>query len=329
MPNVDEEMDVELFLVVAPDVPMTLFMDETYVHRILMNLLSNALKFTKAGYILLSIETSNDRLIAKVEDTGCGLAPDFIPKMWEPFQQGEVRGSQRGTGLGLSIIKQLLQRMDGSIEVESRFKTEDSGPFFRSGSTFTITLPLNSTSTFSQIPRSTSRENVALLVDDESRYSEGLRRSWEKFGYQVITAQNTSDLPPLEWKYVWADPTILRGNQDLFRTLLQRDEWNILVPFGARDSLDSLPGIQAAIHIVTLQRPLIWHLFERRVLSANQPSPDITLPKTLRFAPEVEVMDDTLIERQRTKLNSEKAVVMLVEDNPVCVSPACFVCCNY
>lgn len=112
LPNLDEESRVQLFVVVAPDVPKTLFMDETYIHRILMNLLSNALvseifrgprsiliqvqKFTRTGYILLSLQLSDDNLLAIVSDTGCGLDPAFIPDMWTPFKQGEVRGSARG-----------------------------------------------------------------------------------------------------------------------------------------------------------------------------------------------------------------------------------------
>lgn len=97
LPNIDDETTVELFLIVTPEVPSSLFMDETYIHRILMNLLSNALKFTRSGYVMLSISIVNGKLIAKVEDTGCGLDPDFIPRMWDPFQQGEVRGTQRST----------------------------------------------------------------------------------------------------------------------------------------------------------------------------------------------------------------------------------------
>ena len=64
LPNQDEDADVEVMVVVSPNVPHSLFIDETYVHRILMNLLSNALKFTSSGYILLSIEMNNDDLVA-------------------------------------------------------------------------------------------------------------------------------------------------------------------------------------------------------------------------------------------------------------------------
>jgi signal transduction histidine kinase len=53
LPNKDDEAEVELMVVVSPDVPTSIFMDETYIHRVLMNLLSNGLKFTSKGYILV------------------------------------------------------------------------------------------------------------------------------------------------------------------------------------------------------------------------------------------------------------------------------------
>lgn len=70
----DDEAVVEIMVVVKPDVPKSIFLDETYIHRILMNLLSNALKFTSSGYILLLVEVENGRLVATVKDTGPGMS---------------------------------------------------------------------------------------------------------------------------------------------------------------------------------------------------------------------------------------------------------------
>lgn len=127
--NQDEEVDVEVMVMVSPNVPHSLFIDETYTHRILMNLLSNALKFTSSGYILLSIQMRNDKLMASVTDTGCGVPPAFLPQLFEPSKQAQVRGAGRGTGLGLSIIKQLLRKMQGTIVGESKYRDdEDVGP---------------------------------------------------------------------------------------------------------------------------------------------------------------------------------------------------------
>lgn len=268
---------------------------------------------------MLSISIVNGKLIAKVEDTGCGLDPDFIPRMWDPFQQGEVRGTQRGTGLGLSIIKELLQKMHGTIEVASQFRNEDPDSTARSGSTFTITLPLQTTTPLLEAPANAAKPNVAVLVQEEdSLYSDGLQISWEKFGYRVHIANKVSDLPNIEWRYVWADLAFLKANMGQFNELIQREDLIILVPSNSQESLRELPGIHTSSHFVVLQKPLTWHLFEKRVQSAQQQPAAAMPPKTLRFAPEVEVMDATLKERPRiARKASRKAVILIVEDNPV------------
>ena len=180
LPNVDEDSHVELYVVVSPDVPKTLFLDETFIHRILMNLLSNALKFTRNGYILLSIEMDSENLIATVRDTGCGLEPSFIPEMWTPFKQGEVRGSARGTGLGLSIIKQLLKRMNGKIDVQSRYMhSEGVGPQ-HSGTTFTVTVAMPSTVSRPVTPATNEKPKIAILARKQDRALEGLQQCWRR-----------------------------------------------------------------------------------------------------------------------------------------------------
>ena len=321
LPNIDEEANVELFLVVAPGVPSGLFLDETYIDRILMNLLSNALKFTRSGYVMLLIEVVNGKLSVIVEDTGCGLNPDFIPRMWDPYEQGEVRGTQRGTGLGLSIVKQLLQRMNGTIQVTSRFRTKDSEPSFRSGSTFTMTLPLQTTSSSPDRRRNSSfavLPNIALLVQEEdSAYTHGLRLSWEKFGFRTHVSLDVSSLPKLEWKYVWADAAFLKNHTTQLEQLMQWTSSTILVSSNSQSTVDMLPGIEAAPHFVTLSKPLTWHLFEKRIQTAQQRPSQSAPSKTLRFAPEVEVMDVLPMEKSRPRKETPRAVILVVEDNPV------------
>ena len=305
LPNKDDEADVELCVVVAPDVPTSVFLDETYIHRILMNLLSNACKFTRSGYIILSIEVSGDKLIASVRDTGIGLDPTFIPQMFEPYKQGEQKGNQRGTGLGLSIIKQLLQAMNGTITVDSKFAySQDVGPN-QSGSTFTVTVPLQPSSLPPQPADQQDQRHVAILSETDTRSLQGIRTAWEMFGHQVTVATNISDLPEQEWKYIWADMPFLLNNKDQFRRLMKRQDLLVLVPYDTQSSLSDLPGIVAAPHIVLLPRPLIWHSFATRVDAANRRSRSATVSRTLRFAPVVEVVQD-IATVELAQINSEQ-----------------------
>jgi signal transduction histidine kinase/CheY-like chemotaxis protein len=305
LPNKDDEADVELCVVVAPDVPTSVFLDETYIHRILMNLLSNACKFTRSGYIILSIEVSGDKLIASVRDTGIGLDPTFIPQMFEPYKQGEQKGNQRGTGLGLSIIKQLLQAMNGTITVDSKFAySQDVGPN-ESGSTFTVTVPLQPSSLPPQSPDQQDQKHVAILSETDTRSLQGIRTAWEMFGHQVTVATNISDLPEQEWKYIWADMPFLLNNKDQFRRLMKRQDWLILVPYDTQNSLSELPGIVAAQNVILLPRPLVWHSFATRVDAANRRSRSAAVSRTLRFAPVVEVVQD-IAPLELAQINSEQ-----------------------
>lgn len=107
------------------DVP-TLIGDRRRIEQVLGNLVGNAIKFTAAGEIVVSLQThrvthSTLNLRAEVKDTGPGIDQDFLPKLFTPFTQGDTGiGRQHGgTGLGLSISKQLIELMGGAIGVQS------------------------------------------------------------------------------------------------------------------------------------------------------------------------------------------------------------------
>ncbi|KAF2496131.1 hypothetical protein BU16DRAFT_617623 [Lophium mytilinum] len=328
LPNIDDEGRVQLFVIVAPDVPKTLFLDETYIHRILMNLLSNALKFTRAGYVLLSIEMLNDNLIVKVKDTGCGLDPTFIPDMWTPFKQGEVRGSARGTGLGLSIIKRLLARMNASIDLETKYMhSEDVGPE-RSGTTLTVTIPMQSTMTRPATTPTADRPRIAILSKHMDRSMEGLRNCWESFEYEADLVPNVTGLTSSKWKYIWAELSFLNENIGQFNTLSKKKNLSVLVPYDTHDSLEGLPGILSSPNFIMLPRPLIWHTFERRILASKHRRQSTAPSQALRFAAEVEVLNGELDGASNGTSNgvatekpseepAAKYVILLVEDNPI------------
>ena len=317
LPNRDDGDQVDLIMVVSPDVPRSLFMDETYIHRILMNLLSNAIKFTRSGYISLLIEMKGDNLIGTVKDTGLGIPRSFLPELFEPFTQAQVRGSQRGTGLGLSIIKQLLHKMQGTIEVESRhFDTADNQPG-QTGSTFTITIPvqLSENSCHAEYTHE-DRFGVAIFQGENELLVPELREAWQVFGYDVVAVHHMSDLIGSNWKYIWVDLPFLVQNPELLQELLKQDQWPILVPFDSQDALKQLPQITSAPRFVPLQKPLIWHLFEERIAAvteaANKP-----IIKAVTFAPTVDIVDDDVKEKLQESAEESRAVILLVEDNPV------------
>ena len=131
---------LELTATIMPDVPQRLQGDPARIQQILTNLLSNAVKFTEKGHVTCEVHCekhSLERTVLRfsVSDTGVGIAPEHLSKMFKAFEQADTSTTRRfgGTGLGLSISKKLVELMNGKIKVESRKGA---------GSTFSFTLEL-------------------------------------------------------------------------------------------------------------------------------------------------------------------------------------------
>jgi signal transduction histidine kinase/ActR/RegA family two-component response regulator len=109
------------------DVPQSLMGDPGRLRQVLMNLIGNAIKFTDCGSVQMHILTKelkvdSARLRFEIQDTGIGMSPETLQKLFTPFTQADSSTTRRygGTGLGLSICKHLVERMQGQIAVESR-----------------------------------------------------------------------------------------------------------------------------------------------------------------------------------------------------------------
>ena len=132
-----ENKGFKYYLKIQPNCPNHVVGDPQRLRQILLNLLGNALKFTKHGKVELSVESWNhDSIRFTVLDTGIGIPADQLQQIFNPFRQATQATSRRfgGTGLGLSICSRLVQAMGGEIEVES---TLGKGSVFR----FTARLP--------------------------------------------------------------------------------------------------------------------------------------------------------------------------------------------
>jgi len=105
----------------SPDIPKMLYADKHRLRQILDNLLNNALKFTPTGEIRLSVEPRGKELLFTVSDTGIGIAPEDVGRIFDSFTQADGSHTRRfgGAGLGAAICKKLTQMMDGSIGVKS------------------------------------------------------------------------------------------------------------------------------------------------------------------------------------------------------------------
>ena len=108
-------------------IPCCYMGDESRIKQILVNLLNNALKFTREGQVKIFVsgrpgeEKGTERLIFKVQDTGCGIRKEDLGRIFENFKQLDSKRnrSAEGTGLGLSITRRLAELMQGTVSVES------------------------------------------------------------------------------------------------------------------------------------------------------------------------------------------------------------------
>ena len=104
-----------------PEHPVHALVEEACLDRVVNNLISNAIKFTSEGTVRLTVATEDDAVVVRVTDTGVGIAPEFIPDLFEEFKQESTgqRRTHEGSGLGLAITKRLVQAMSGTVRVES------------------------------------------------------------------------------------------------------------------------------------------------------------------------------------------------------------------
>lgn len=132
-----KEKNLPLNLYIAQDLPNLLFGDYSNFKKVILNLLSNSVKYTKEGYVSFTVNCVNKddlcRLIISVEDTGRGIKPEKIDKLFNKFDRLEQdkNTTTEGTGLGLAITKHIIELMGGNITVQS---------VFGSGSKFTVTV---------------------------------------------------------------------------------------------------------------------------------------------------------------------------------------------
>ncbi|MDA1082308.1 MAG: response regulator [Gemmatimonadetes bacterium] len=176
----------------------TLHADQMKVRQMLLNLVSNASKFTKDGVVALSVDREvvlkgQDVFVFRVRDTGIGMSPEQLSRLFQPFMQAESSTTKRfgGTGLGLAITKHLAEMMSGTVTVESELGR---------GTTFTLRLP-NSPLSQDQATDSTgvvsesSNANAAtvLVIDDEPSARDMISRMLIKDGYRVVTAANGNE----------------------------------------------------------------------------------------------------------------------------------------
>ncbi len=188
------EKNLQLIKEYDDKIPDFIIGDPIRLHQIILNLVSNAVKFTSKGKITVSVDLlqqDNDNIVLKfsVKDTGIGISEEKISSIFENFQQATCGTSRLygGTGLGLAIVKQLLEAQGGSISVESTLHV---------GSTFSFTLSFKKTDAVTELENEIMKldsqmKDVKILVVEDIILNQLLMKTiLDDFGFDSEIAEN-------------------------------------------------------------------------------------------------------------------------------------------
>lgn len=297
MSTAAEEKGLGLAYHVEPGCPRSCQSDPTRLRQVLVNLISNAIKFTEVGDVEVIVSRSGDQLCFAVRDTGIGIPTARLSRLFQPFSQVDASTTRRfgGTGLGLAICKRLVDMMGGAISVES---TEGKGSTFRFGIALRDAVGEGD-------GRPWLRGKTAALIERSAAVADSLRRlllSWgmESRRYETVEAA-TLELERSPVDLVMLDPTLLRGGGPLPACLQQAKL--VLSPTRSRlGEAKRLPGV-AGIICRPIKHNLLLELLHRTVGEVD--SAPVLMSKA------------SLPSMDRLLAEEHPARILLVDDNPV------------
>jgi signal transduction histidine kinase/DNA-binding response OmpR family regulator len=185
-----KDRPIELVLDLPDDLP-PIQADNIRLRQVLLNLVSNATKFTEKGQVGVSArvteESGQSEVVVSVSDTGLGIAPENQVKLFEPFSQVDASPTRKtgGTGLGLSICRHLVELHGGRIWVESALGE---------GSTFSFTLPIRLAG---EGLADHALQPLVLAVDDRAETLGAYRRHLDGKGFRIYTVRQPQEAPML------------------------------------------------------------------------------------------------------------------------------------
>nr|MCR5748400.1 response regulator [Lachnospiraceae bacterium] len=186
--------DVRFYVYVDPMLPRELFGDMVRIRQVFINILNNAVKYTKTGHVMLRVkmqdrDTDSVVIHVEVEDTGIGIRQDMLPKLFEDFVrvQDNINESLKneGSGLGLSITKAIINEFGGDISVESEYNK---------GSVFSFNIPQRIADP-SPIADVDDRDNLGIIIfDTDSECEERLKETLNDMKIRNTSVYNTDQL---------------------------------------------------------------------------------------------------------------------------------------
>ncbi len=314
--NKAADKGIELLISVTPETPISVMGDPLRLRQILINLTNNAIKFTPAGEVVVTVGLGGKvgearvRVEFAVADTGIGISAPHLPRLFESFSQadGSTTRQYGGTGLGLTISKRLVEIMGGELAVESEL---DKGSRFY----FSIPFELPPGATDQQfIPPRRFRDRRVLVVDDNKTSQKFLQEMLTSFSFHVTLAGSGPEALTLLEQAISSAPfdlvlmDLVMPGMDGIETSrhirahehLSRIPIIMMTAFGREEVMQQAgkTGINGFL-IKPVKEPLLFetimNIFEHHLLDVEP--------------------DDAVVCEAETAINFEHAKILLVEDN--------------
>jgi len=327
------EDEIEYFGVVSTDTPKALIGDTTRLRQIILNLLSNAFKFTEKGRVTLTIEldpapdssrcdllTSNqNQLRFSITDTGIGIQQDKLDVIFNAYQQEDSSTTRiyGGTGLGLSICKKIAEDiMGGEIGVHS---TINQGSTFW----FSISLPYISSSTIAPIEKPEGRKYRILVADFNTPFSQLIQHQADEFNIPIEIHQSSTDFIAALKKSTLDEGLILcigEGFKPSSQAALQ--EQISLPPYNTVPGIIIAPAIKTPLTtaMAFLERPIttpqISRWFHTHIYGKNNHKKQSSVATKQLFGTQILVAEDNIVNQLviRSMLESLGANIYIVEN---------------
>lgn len=280
--------DLEFTVDLSPDIPHKLFGDNIRIHQILLNLLNNAIKFTKKGCVSLKMYTEplNENTVllkAEVSDTGMGIKKEDMDKLFHSFQQVDSKRNRNveGTGLGLAITQQLLELMRGNVSVES---------VYEQGSTFFIELPQKIISSSPISETNDEKISVAMMIQNDYVRHQ-VKHDLDRKSITYMDLGKGGSLSDIREGFLIIDRALFDGSLKTFVTENTDIKCLVIEPYYAPNDID-LPNVRI------LRKPVY----------------SVTLYSALGLAGEISVNGN---EADNFAFTAPDARVLIVDDNPI------------
>jgi signal transduction histidine kinase/CheY-like chemotaxis protein len=304
------ERHVELISRIDCNIDIKRIGDPARLRQIILNLISNAIKFTEKGHIVVRVrDSAPDELLFSVSDTGVGIPDNKQQAIFESFTQADSSTTRKygGTGLGLTISNRLVDMMQGRIWVESEI---DVGSTFL----FTVALPVNISATRTELHMDGFlKDKKALVIDANEHNRIKICDILRMFGAEVVDVEESliweelSAIEKQKYQYVFLDYRTLRecSDKELERFKQSRQEYSspVIIAMLGPVSLDQKTqkvnefGLDGYL-VKPIKQSELLHVFSSK---SNQTEEAIT--------------NNELVDSEDDETSEEKKRILLVEDN--------------